>query len=158
MQDYSCISMLIAQYTGCKGFVSLAGIPRNVGMQQICLASDAMNLEISSLMVCLGEIAASAPEDWPDIIATRGHSLAGQPTSLPVSLSACPGCCMRCKKPPVCPLFCTHSACKTAMKPACHAAVLLPWDCMYYAVDLLSLAVSLHDRMPCCLRLGYDWL
>lgn len=56
----------------------MAGIPQNAGAQQMVLAEDAMNQEISSLMVCLGQMGASYPQDWPHIIASHGHSLAGQ--------------------------------------------------------------------------------
>ncbi|KAL0038346.1 hypothetical protein WJX77_003002 [Trebouxia sp. C0004] len=52
------------------------GIPQNAGAQQMALAEDAMNQEISSLMVCLGQMGASCPQNWPHIIASHGHSLA----------------------------------------------------------------------------------
>ncbi|DBB17784.1 TPA: hypothetical protein ACH3X3_002817 [Trebouxia sp. C0006] len=52
------------------------GIPQNAGAQQMILAEDAMNQEISSLMVCLGQMSASYPQNWPRIIASHGHSLA----------------------------------------------------------------------------------
>lgn len=95
-------------------------------MQQICLASGAMNWEISSLMVCLGETAASAPEDWPDIIASRGHSLAGQPTSLHVLLVHLLAVALAVRSL----LSSVLHACKTAMMPACHAVVLPNWEFM----------------------------
>ena len=56
----------------------MAGILQNVGAHQMMLAEDAMNQEISSLMVCLGQMGASSPQNWPHIIASHGHSLAGQ--------------------------------------------------------------------------------
>jgi len=56
----------------------VAGIPQNAGAQQMILAEDAMNQEISSLMVCLGQMGAFYPQNWPRIIASHGHSLAGQ--------------------------------------------------------------------------------
>ncbi|KAA6416948.1 MAG: hypothetical protein FRX49_13089, partial [Trebouxia sp. A1-2] len=56
------------------------GIPQNAGSHQMMVAENAMNQEISSLMVCLGQMGASSPQNWPHIIASHGHSLAANET------------------------------------------------------------------------------
>lgn len=76
----------------------MAGIPQNAGSHQMMVAENAMNQEISSLMVCLGQMGASSPQNWPHIIASHGHSLAGQlqhSQEASSDLSAVPACCTR---------------------------------------------------------------